>query len=217
MDIVSYFFLFLILTLSSPAFAAPEELDAQISKFEFQGVHFGDFPSVDMICIRGLCPVGEMGVGIKTGSRMLPSYNQQMTITHYNGVKISTPHFKYFDDKMCQVMFDIQCNKQGQDECIEAVKAGLDAKYGLTLLETLKNERAPLFTGEVFLTESGSLVDIIRDKGNMSQPDPYVKIYDKYLMDMARLAVNPNYVPVKIKATNSQTKPKKQISTIQKN
>ncbi len=201
---MSYFLLFLILALSSPAFAAPEELDSQISKFEFQGVHFGDFPSVDMICIRGLCPVGEMGVGIYTGSRAHHTYNQQTTITHYNGVKISAPQFKYFDDKMFQVMFDIQCYRQGQDECIEAVKAGFDAEYGLTLLETLKNERTPSKTGEVFLTESGSLVTIIWDKGNNYQPDPYVQIFDRTLMDMARLAANPNYVPIEIKATNSQ-------------
>ena len=195
---MKYFFLVLILVFSNSIFALSSELDSQISKLEFQGVHFGDFPSVDMICIRGLCPVGEEGVGIKTHSLIPPTYNQRTAITHYHGVKITTPAFSYFDDKMFQVGFRIDCNPQGQQECIDAVIAGLDAEYGITPLEVSAEERIISKESAGFMTDSGSLVLIRWDSDEKGIFLPSVKIFDESLINLVRKSLNPNYVPFKV-------------------
>lgn len=195
---MKYFFLILIVVFSSSVSAVSVELDSQISKLEFQGVHFGDFPSVEMICIRGLCPVGEEGVGIKTHSLIPPTYNQRTAITHYHGVKITTPAFSYFDDKMFQVSFRIDCDTQGQQECIAAVMAGLDAEYGLQALESSDDERMVSRKSVDFMADSGSLVLISWDTDERVKFLPIVKIFDESLINLARKSLNPNYVPFKI-------------------
>ncbi len=200
-----FFFLFLILAGSSPAFAAASGLEPQISKFEFQAVHFGDFPSVDMICVRGLCPVGEVGVGISNNSYVPPAYNQKVAITHYHGAKISTPEFSYFDDKMFMVRFVIECNRQGVDECVDAVKKGLDGEYGLIPLVDSRSDN--MTSSSEFVTESGSLITIFRVKEGRGRLFPTVRIVDKTLMDRLRKSFNPDYVPRKIEILDSLESP----------
>lgn len=185
--------------------AVASDIEQQISKFEFQGVHFGDFPSVDMICVRGLCPVGEVGVGISTNSSVPPAYNQRIAITHYHGVKISTPEFSYFDDKMFMVKFSIECKRRGVDECIEAVKSGLDIEYGLTpIVDNSRENFSEPKTVTEFLTDAGSLVAIIRHKQESGQLFPTVRVIDRTLMDRLRKSYNPDSVPPKLETVSSQ-------------
>jgi hypothetical protein len=189
------FFLFLILFISIPTLGVSSDLTPQISKLEFQGVHFGDFPGVDMICIRGLCPVGEVGVGISTNSFIPTAYNQKTAITHFHGVKISTPEYSYFEDKMYMIKFSIECKSNAEEECVDAVKRGLDTEYGLKPLVSTRSDS--LTSADEFVTESGSLVAIIRSKEG-GRSSPTVRIVDNTLMNQLRRFYNPNYLPVEI-------------------
>ena len=190
---MKFIFILLMLTLSSVAQAAPTDVKPKISKLQFQGIHFGDFPSVDMICIRGLCPVGDVGIGINTNSVVPPSYVKRTAITHYHNVRISTPEYTYFDNQMCQVKFNLKCVKKNQLECIDAVRNGIDAEYGLTLLEKIEADERSTQAGEAYSTESGSTVLIGWDTGKKRNSFPFVKISENTLMDLARTAVNPDY------------------------
>jgi hypothetical protein len=205
MVVMRYLCLFLILAFAGPAFAAAPKIETQISKLEFQGVHFGDFPSVDMVCVRGLCPVGELGVGISTNSRIPPAYTQQTAITHYNGARISTPEFHYFDDQMYMVRFNIECKSNGVDECVVAVKERLDAEYGLfPIVDADSKKSASPKVVEEFVTESGSLVAIVRGGTYKGMSFPSVRIVDRTLMDQLRKFFNPNYVPPRIEILDAQ-------------
>ncbi len=201
-----YLIISLLLVVSSPLSAFPSDLNPPITKFAFQGVHFGDFPSVDMICTGGLCPVGEVGVGISDNSALSPSYSHKTAITHYNGVKITTPEYSYFDDKMFMVKFSFDCLPNSKQECLSAIIDGLDSEYGLIpITDGSKNTSNHL--GK-FLTESGSR--IILYKSNRKSV-PMVKIYDPSLMDKLRISYNPEYVPLKVEILNSQ-KVEKQLA-----
>lgn len=200
--LMKYLYLLLFFCFPDPVYALQPERDLPISKFEFQGVHFGDFPSVDMICVRGLCPVGEVGVGISNNSVVPPAYNQQRAITHYHGAKISTPEFSYFDDKMYMVKFTIECKLQGVDECVAAVEAGLDAEYGLHPTVPTRSDLNPSVTK--FMTEAGSLVSIIRTRKVKGQIYPIVRIVDRALMGRLLRSFNPDYVPPKIEILKTE-------------
>lgn len=196
----------MLLVFSSPAFSTSSDLQPQKSKLVFQDVHFGDFPSVDMICVRGLCPVGELGVGISLNASVPTAYNQKVAITHYAGVKISTPEFSYFDDKMFMVRFAIECTRQGRQECVDAVRAGLDAEYGLTPIVIVRNNNhSSSREVEEYQTESGSLVSIDWLKEHKYTSFPKVRIVDVSAMNKLRKSFNPDYVPAKIEILNSST------------
>ncbi len=198
-----YIFLLLLLVLSAPAIAAASDDKSEISKLSFDGVYFGDFPSVDMICVRGLCPVGDLGVGTNNRPLLFTGYTQERSLSHYAGVRISTPVFNYFDDKMALVTFFLQCSTKAQQECLNTVRLGLDAEYGLALLERSApegqglSETQSLFKGsEAYVTESKSLVSLFWGENSHPKSFATVSISDKYLLDSARLAVNPNFVPL---------------------
>ncbi len=199
-----YILLIMLLIYSSSACSASSDLPSQTSKLEFQDVQFGDFPSVDMICVRGLYPVGELGVGISLNASVLPAYNQRVAITHYAGVKISTPEFSYFDYKMFMVRFALECSWQGRQECIDMVRARLDAEYGLTPVVIVRNSNHPNSREvEEYQTESGSLIriDWLKEYKNISYPR--VRIIDVNLMNKLKKSLNPDYTPAKIEFLNS--------------
>lgn len=194
-----YILFFLLIAIANSAFAAPpEEIKPQISDQAFQGVYFGDFPSVDMVCIRGLCPVGSEEVGINTNSKFFPAYTKQRAITHYHGVRVSSPEYSYFDDKMFMVQFDILCRPNSGQECLDAVRQGLDTEFGLTPYEVyVKGKRVRPGADEVYVTDAGSNIEINLMKKNQQGAVAAVKIYDRTLMIRARKSVNPRYVAPK--------------------
>ena len=191
------FIAFLLLLLTSPVCAATAEVPAQISKLEFEGIYFGDFPPQDVICVRGLCPLGDMGVEINDNPRILPVYCKEKDITHFNGVRISSPEYSFFDNQMFQVLFDIQCEGSSQQTCLDQVQRGLEARYGLKQLEetALGDNNHETGSATLFVTDSGSLVAIFAFDSNKTNRHPAVKIYDQALMDQVRKSVNPRYQP----------------------
>ncbi len=186
----------LLLMFSCPTFAGETSEEDKISRFQFQGVFFGDFPAVDMICVRGLCPVGSNAIGVNTNPLLFPTYNQQTSITHYHGAKISSPEFTFYDDKMFMVSFYLLCSPQSRQECFDAVKNGMEAQYGLTPYNLYRDGKQ-LDSGSTqgFLTESGSLVELIWRNNSRQENKPVVRISDKHLLELSRKSVNPQYIP----------------------
>ena len=186
----------LLLLLANPAPADTAEIKPEISKLEFEGIFFGDFPAEGMICTRGLCPVGDMGVGINDNARILPTYTRDKAITHFNRVRISAPEYSFFDNRMFQVFFSVRCEGEELQTCLDEIVRGLDAQYGLTLIEESSSDKDQSFATyfATYATESSSLVTVSVPSGK-GRSYPLVKIYDPTLMDEVRLFFNPGYKP----------------------
>jgi hypothetical protein len=189
--------LLLLILLAAQAFADEGAVKPEISKFEFQGVYFGDFPSNEMVCIKGLCPVGDIGVGIDKNSLAPPRYCKEKALTHFNGVRISAPEYSYFDNQMFQIFFSILCDNEAQKACVEEIIQGIDAQYGLTLVQDSTNKefrRSNVYTA-LYATDGGSLVSLKVPLDKEWGSYPFVKIFDPALMDDARKSLNPEYLP----------------------
>ncbi len=188
-------FLLLIL-LTNPALADNSEPKAEISKLAFGEIFFGDFPANDMICIRGLCPVGDRGIGIDENVMLPPTYCREKALTHFNRARISAPEYSFFDNQLFQVQFSILCKGESRLACVEEVSRGLDARYGLTLFADSSEEkdRVRRDHNTLYATDSGSLV-VITVPASQGQFEPSVKIYDPTLINNARRSLNPEYTP----------------------
>lgn len=167
--------------------------------FEFQGLRFGQSPLADMICIKGVCPSGQQGKFVKSKS-IISTYKKQKDITHYNLIEISAPKYDFWENRFARVIFEMACDPETAEMCIDAVCDNLDSQYGLTWLDEVIGNTSPnnAFKVNFYMTNSGEIVEIHRYKRQGKWAYPFVRIYNKDFMDEIRIAANPKYVPVVI-------------------
>ncbi|WP_148204275.1 hypothetical protein [Syntrophotalea carbinolica] len=199
----------IILILASPLKA--EDIfyeNAQTGTIGFQGLRFGQPPSDDMICIGGPCSFGQQGKIIKKKRSIISTYKKSKDITHYNLIEISAPKYIFWENQFFRVSFQIICKPENAEQCIDTICSKLDRHYGLTLVGEVSEHINPQDELKVrlFLTKSGEIVEVHRYKSRGRWQQPFVRFYNKTLMDRVRLEVNPNYVPMEINCSTKAGK-----------
>jgi hypothetical protein len=165
----------------------------QLANLKFQSIHLGQSTTNEMICVSGLCIAEE----IKTRQSIVAKYNLPVDITHYGGVKISSPRYDFYDNQLYQIFFSIACKTDKATACIENVVQELRSQYGLEQIgEIFKvySDHQAIYSYQ-FLTDTGAVVEIHREKSSNIWDRPSVKIYEKDLIDAVRISANPNYIP----------------------
>jgi hypothetical protein len=192
------FCLLLALAMFPGILHASDFQNDQIADLEFRNLHFGQGPDAEMICTKGPCYSGSPGENLeKKRKPPFSTYKFPMDITHLARIEITAPKYDFYLNRFFQVSFEILCDPEQAEFCMESVRSALDERYGLTLVKTVSRDEPALDPGisRTHLTASGALVEISRSSRRGEWLSPYVKIYDQTLMDDLRLSVNPNYIP----------------------
>lgn len=194
--------IFVCLFFLPSALKAEELLGNQVNSkpLTFQNVQFGQPPTSDMVCIKGSCPPVQPTSINSYKKSIFSTYKKTKDITFYNSVEISTPKYDFFEGRFVRVGFTLECQQTIAEMCIESVFNALDKEYGLTLIDKVSLELPPekIFSSKVFTTKAGEIVEFHWYKPSEKWEKPFVKIYDKDLMDRLRIATNPSYIPVKL-------------------
>lgn len=165
--------------------------------FEFND--FGLPPSPHMTCVKGPCLDSDAEEIYKQSRTIVSSYFKPIDVTHFGGVPISSPRYDYFNDENFQILFEIVCDYENMEACMDQVESNLIETYGMENLESaniVQSEKNEIIVRDLGM-DSGILARIIRMKVNNVWGNPAVKIYRKDLIDKLRSAVNPHYVSKK--------------------
>ena len=146
-----------------------------------------------MICVSGPCLAKET----ESKHPIVSKYNLPVDITHYGGVKISSPEYDFFDNQLFQVGFKAECKADKARVCIDDIVNELDAQYGLEQIKDVYKEYSDQQAVHFYqyLTDTGAVIKIYWEKNINRWGYPSIKIYEKPLLDAVRVFSNPNYIP----------------------
>lgn len=191
-------FLILCLILISSSVHAERLSDQNIAP-ETKPFEFNDFglpPGPQMTCVKGPClDSNEEGI-FKQSRTIVSSYFKPTDVTTFGGVPISSPRYDYYQNENFQIFFEILCDSENTDVCIDQVESNLVENYEMINLDSaniVQNEEHEILIIDLGV-DSEVLAKIIWMKRNNVWGKPAVKIYKKDLIDKVRLAANPYYV-----------------------
>lgn len=180
-------------------FACPltaQEIRSQTAPLEFQGLRFGQPLHDDMLCTKGPCTFAQQGKIINKSESLISTYIKPNDITHYNFIEISSPKYDFWENRLVQVRFEIMCEPGKAESCIDSVYNGLNRQYAPIFIKEISKQKSSQdeFKVKFYRTKSGEIIEVHRYKRRAKWTAPFVKIYNKELMDKVRFAANPNYV-----------------------
>ncbi len=159
-----------------------------LESMTFQDLRLRQEPSKDMNCIKGACIPGSKNI--------FSIFKRDKDISSLGEVQISTPQYYFFNNQLTQISFRV-LETQEEDKAF----AELSTLYGLKLVDEFDLVQSDKVAdlAKQYIGDSGMIVELIKKKINGEWNNLYVKIYDKNLMDLVRIKINPNYVPMAIR------------------
>ena len=169
-------------------------VQAQAADFNFQGMHFGDSPYEDMICIRGPCSDAPWSIDHNSEVDLLTSYRRTRDLSFLGLVGISSPRYDFFDNRLVRVMFSLDCRQDSAEVCTEAVLSFFDRRFGIVPGE--ENQRAISADRDrvsVYRMFSDVILTVHHATPETRRRNAFIRIYDEELMNELRTRANPNY------------------------
>lgn len=97
----------------------------------FNNMTFGQPPEVDMICVKGPCSTKQIRPDVKQNKIEIGEYVRPIDITIYGDWQITPPIYTFYKDKFVKVRFDLLCDQEISQRCMDETLLRLQQEYDL--------------------------------------------------------------------------------------
>jgi len=99
----------------------------------FNNITFGQPPEAEMICIKGPCSTKQLRPDIEQNKIGMGQYIRSVDITTYGGWEVTPPTYSFYKDKFVRVSFNLLCEHDNSQRCIDETLEKLRQDYDLEL------------------------------------------------------------------------------------
>jgi hypothetical protein len=163
--------------------------------FDFED--FGFFPDADMLCIGGPC-LDEDSEIYKRKQSVVSYYHKPVDITQFGGVRISSPRYEFFKNSLFEISFNVVCDTDLMQACLDYVEAELSANYDMVSVDEINEDiggKSMIF-GRLLEGEDDVFSQIVWQQTEGVWDSPSVKIFRMDLLEELRSEVDSDFVPI---------------------